>query len=47
MKLQPGDYIRNIECTLNQNDIIIGMIAVSMQGKTVKAGVFEGFSSEL
>ena len=23
------------------------MIAVSMQGKTVKAGVFEGFSSEL
>ena len=47
MKLEPGDYFRNIECTLSQNEIVIGMIAVSVQGKTVKAGQFEGFSKEL
>ena len=44
MKLDQGDYFRNIEVTFNQSDFIVGMIAVSIEGKTVKAGNFEGVS---
>ena len=42
MKLEPGDYFRNFECVLNSSNIVIGMIAVSIEGKTVKAGQFDG-----
>lgn len=47
IKLDPGDYFKTFECSINKEDIIVGLLAVSAQGKLHKAGLLEGFKKEL
>ena len=47
MKLESGDYFRTIECAINQANIIVGVAVTSHQGRTIKAGVFDGFKKDI
>lgn len=42
LKLEPGDFFNSFECSLNQDNIIVGFMAVSFRGKAIKGGMLDG-----
>jgi hypothetical protein len=47
VKLEPGDFFKYFECAISKTNIITGFIAVSMNGKSIQAGVFDTFKKQL